>query len=106
MQRLVLLALDPRLPRKLAQLLTIGAHECSDEFVQCIVAFGNEPIAPCFYAMQMSCFFVRQIAIVLKRCADRLEFFIVELAHLLGQKLRLALMRDLLRNAARADHLV
>jgi hypothetical protein len=54
--------------------------------------------------MQIRRLFVCEIAIVFECGPNRIEVLIVELAHLFGQKLRLAFARDLLRHRARADH--
>jgi len=105
-RRLVRGALVVGLAGELAQVLAIGVRKCCQKFGQGVIALDDQAIAPGFDLMQPCRFVARAIAMVLEGGADRVEFRVVEFAHLLGDILGLPLVRDLLVYLARAPHLV
>lgn len=105
MRRLVAFALEPRLPRKLAQLLTVGARKGCQDFGKRRIALRNQTLAQRFEAMQVCGFAPRVAALMRERSPYRLEFFFAA-PQLLGKILHLTLARDVLRNAPRAHDFV
>ncbi len=87
--------------RELAQVLAVGGRMQRQQFVERDVALVDQPRAPRFDPVQRGGFAMRLRAIVLERGADRFDLGIVEVAQLLGQKLRRALARDLRRDDTR-----
>lgn len=104
MRRPIRLAFGARLTCKLTQALAVGLRIICQQLAQRIVAIGEQTFAPGLDAVQRGRCAVRILALVFERGADRRQLVLAS-AHLLGQKLRLAFARDLLRNAARRDHL-
>ena len=85
-----------------AQALAVGSGVQRQQFGEGFVAFREQAFAPGFEAVHHGSFAVCLAAIDAERVADRLDRLLVELAHLLGEELRLPLVRDVGGDRARA----
>ena len=104
MRRLVLRPFCERVAHELAQLLAVGVRVFGDEFGQRFVAFVEQAFAPAFDVVQDGGVASRAVAVFGEHDADRGQRVVVELAHLLGEELVLALARDVRSDRARAPH--
>ena len=105
MRWLVRLVLRTRLTHELAQMLAISLRKYLQQLGQCIVAFGDQAITPLFDAMQVRGLPPRMIAVMIENGADRFQLVLAP-AQLFGEKLGLALARDLLGNGAGAHYFI
>jgi len=106
MRRTLPFAFVTRVAHQLAQMLPIAVRVGLKQFAQGFVAFVDQAFAPGLEVMHGGGLASRQIAIMRQCGTQRFKLLRIERAQLFGQKLDLALARDLLSHSARAQHFV
>ncbi len=99
MRRFVAQLFFLRIARELTQMLAIRVREFIDQRTERAIAFGHQAPAPALCTVQRGRLLTRSVAADIQRVADRFQRIIVFATHLFGQKMQLALVRDVRSDA-------